>query len=129
MKKGLLGILAMGLMSTAANAGTLSMRFAGGATDITMAAASDTATIEVVFSHGVLDGAKNKVTGTDLRFDVGNLVVGPFGPYVEDGSTKFSVTSISTPIIGWNTAATTLGPFNRQGFFASAGDPAGLAGP
>jgi hypothetical protein len=130
MKKGLLGILAVGLITSAANAGQLSMRFAGGGTEREMTAASDSVTIEVLFAMNATDSSKNRVTGTDLRFDVGTLAPGVGGDYVVDGSTKFSVTSI-TPgaFANWNTAAATLGPFNRQGFFASAGDPAGVSGP
>jgi hypothetical protein len=128
MKKGLLGILAVGMITTAANAGQLSLRFAGGGTEIDMAP-GDTATIEVVFAMNSTDTTKGRLTGADLRFDVGDLAAGVGGNYVaDDAEAKFTVTSIATAMANWNTAAATIGPFNRLGFFASAGDPAGVSG-
>jgi len=135
MKKGLLGILAVGMMTTAANAATLSMRFAGGGNEVTLDS-SQSATIEIVITYGANDGPKSPstLTGLDARFDVGDIVPGaPGAPgvpgyrpeYIADGSTKYTVESVST-LPGWNTAATTLGPFNALGFFLStnSGDAA-----
>jgi hypothetical protein len=144
MKKGLLGILAVGLMTTAANAGELSLRFAGGGTEIEMAP-GDTATIEVVLNMNrsqdfVSTSTFSMATGLNARFDVGSLVPGA-GPsptpaarpgwnnqYVQDGSTKFSVTDINTPM-PWDLSASSPvgGAFNRDFFFAAA-DPAGVQG-
>jgi len=139
MKKALLSILAVGMLSTAANAATLSMRFAGGGTEVTLSP-SQSATVEIVITMGINDGAKNpsKLTGLDLRFDVGGLAINPdavgdpgagAGEYVVDGSTKFAVTGVATPIVGWSTAASTLPPavFNGS-YFLSTGDPNGLVG-
>jgi hypothetical protein len=135
MKKGLLGILAVGMMATAADAATLSMRFVGGGNEATMGV-SDSATIEVLITMGVNDGPKSpsRLTGADLRFDVGSTADAGFGPYVvadsgNGGNGKFSVTG-ATAFPGWSTAATSGvgGPFNGD-FFLSGGDPAGVAGP
>jgi len=138
MKKGLLGILAVGMMATAANAATLSMRFAGGGNEVTLGA-SQSATIEVVITMGINDGLKNpsKLTGLDLRFDVGGTAINPDavgdqgsdGRYVIDGSTKYDVTGVASPIVGWSTAASNPVPavFNGS-YFLSAGDPNGLVG-
>jgi hypothetical protein len=130
MKKGLLGILAVGMMSTAANAGILSLRFAGGATEVTLAP-SESVTVEVIFRMNATDKKTNKVTGFDARFDVGGLTASPTGEYVQDGSLKDTVTAASPgAFANWNTAATSGvgGPFNGD-FFMSAGDPAGVSGP
>lgn len=133
MKKGLLGILAVGLITSAASAGQLSMRFAGGGTSIDMAL-GDTATIEVTFAMNSTDKAIHRVTGIDARIDVGALVTGASGDYVQDGAIKDVVTSVSAgsgPLFtNWNTAASssTPAPFNGS-FFFSAGDPAGAQGP
>jgi hypothetical protein len=144
MKKGLLGILAVGLMTTAANAAELSLRFAGGGTEIEMAP-GDTATIEVVLNMNrpqdwISTSTFSFASGLNARFDVGSLAPGA-GPsptpaarpgwnnqYVQDGSTKFSVTGISTPM-PWDTSASSPvgGAFNRDFFFAAA-DPAGVNG-
>jgi len=142
MKKGLLGILAVGMLTTAANAGTLSMRFAGGGTEVTLDGGSQSVTIEVLITMGAQDGPKtpSRLTGLDLRFDVGSIVAGEAASagatnagyvpeYVSDGSTKFVTTGVSSPIAGWSNGATILGDFNRLGTFASTGDPAGLIGP
>jgi hypothetical protein len=130
MKKGLLGILAVGMITSAANAGTLGMRFAGGGTEIAMAP-GDTATVEITFAMTSLDKAVHRVTGIDARLDVGPLAASATGDYVQDGSVKNAVTSV-TPgaFANWNTAAssTTPAPFNGS-FFFSAGDPAGASGP
>lgn len=127
MKKGLLGILAVGIMSSAANAGVLSLRFAGGATEVTLAQ-SQSVTVEVLFAMNATDKKANKVTGIDARFDVGPLAGS--GAYVVDGSTKMTITSISTPQASWTTAASNSLPATFNGsYFAAAGDPAGVAGP
>jgi len=138
MKKGLLGILAVGIMATAANAATLSMRFAGGGNEVTLGV-SQSATVEVVITMGTFDGPKtpSRLTGLDLRFDVGGIAINPdavgdngsTGEYVVDGSTKFSVTAI-TGFPGWSTAASNMVPavFNGS-YFLSAGDPNGTIGP
>jgi hypothetical protein len=128
MKKSLLGILAVGLFTTSANAGILSLRFAGGGNEVTMGP-SDTATIEVVFQMTAIQTGKARLTGADMRFEVGGLAAGVGGDYVFDDSHKFTVESVATPIAGWSTAASILGEFNQNGFFLSAGDPAGAAGP
>jgi hypothetical protein len=133
MKKGLLGILAVGMMSSAANAGILSLRFAGGATEITMDQASQTATLEVVFQMTATDNpAKNqsRLAGLESRFDVGSATPGVGGsPYVDDGSTKFSVASV-TPRAGWLNNGDAGGQtFNRDSFFlALGGDAAAIIG-
>jgi hypothetical protein len=131
MKKSLLGILAVGVFATAANAATLSMRFAGGGNEVTLGP-SDSVTVEVVITMGVNDGPKtpSKLTGIDMRFDVGGLADGGFGPYVLDGGQddKLAVTDVSSPIGAWSNAASILGSFDRLGFFMSVGDPAGTTG-
>jgi len=129
MKKVLLGILAVGLTATAANAATLGLRFAGGATEVTMANPSDSATIEVVLTwNGTLDQGKNpsKTSGGNFRFDVGSLAPGVGGNYIQDGSDKFVVTGHGTTNVGWNTDGSSAAGsvFNRSFFFA-AEDPTG----
>jgi hypothetical protein len=108
------------------------MRFAGGGNEITMGAASDTATVEIVISFGVNDGPKtpSRLTGLDMRFDVGSLADGGFGPYVQDGGAnpKFTAGNVASPNSVWSNAATIEGTFDRLGFFMSIGDPAGSAG-
>jgi hypothetical protein len=137
MKKGLLGILAVGIMATAANAATLSMQFAGGGNEVTLGA-SQSATVEIVITMGINDGAKSpsKLTGFDMRFDVGGIAINPDavgdqgsdGRYVVDGSTKYDVTGI-TGFAGWSTAASDAVPHVFNGsYFLSAGDPNGLIG-
>jgi len=130
MKKGLLGLIAVGMIATAANAATLSMRFAGGGNEVTLAP-SQSATVEVVITMGLADGPKSpsKLTGFDMRFEVGDVADAGFGPYVVDGSTKYSVTE-HTAFPGWSLAAASPLPntFNSS-YFLSAGDPAGLIGP
>jgi hypothetical protein len=133
MKKGLLGILAVGMMSSAASAGTLSLRFAGGATEITMDQASQTATLEVVFQMTSTDVAgknSSRLAGMESRFDVGSATAGDGGnPYIDDGSTKFSVVSV-TPRAGWLNNGDAGGQtFNRDSFFlALGGDAAPILG-
>jgi hypothetical protein len=131
MKKGLVGILAVGFMATAANAATLSMRFAGGATEITMGAASDSATIEVLLTWNTLDGGKapSKISSINARFDVGTVVPGVGGNYVQDtfpAPSKWVVTDTATSVAGWNTDGSSApgAAFDRSYFFASE-DPAG----
>jgi len=136
MKKGLLGILAAGLMTSAANAGILNLRFAGGATEITMDQASNTATIEVVLNlvAGV-DKAATQCTGVNLRFDVGSLAPSdvPGQSYVLDNGSpdKFSVTSVSTTVGSWNTGQSlgVPGEFHRDSFYLAAGHDGGSIGP
>jgi len=130
MKKGLLSILAVGLMATAANAAQLSLRFAGGATEVTMAGPSDSATIEVLLTFTAPnDNGKtpSSTSGINARFEVGDLLPGTGGSYILDGSNKFVVTETTTPIAGWTTSASG-GPgttFNGEYFFA-AEDPTGV---
>jgi hypothetical protein len=116
-------MLATGLAATSANAGLLSIRFAGGGSEVTLAP-SESATIEVVFQMQATDKKTNQVTGFDARFEVGQLATSDSGDYVADGSTKLMVSSAGTTIPGWNTAATSgVGEVFNSAFFMSAGDP------
>ena len=107
----------------------LAMRFAGGGSEVTLGP-TQTAVIEVTFTMTSSQTSKSRCTGVDARFDVGTIVPGVGGDYVLDGSDDFMVTDI-TPgnFANWNAGAAVLGPFNRLGFFLSAGDPAGVSGP
>jgi len=145
MKKCLMGLLAAGLMATAANAAELSLRFAGGGTEATLDA-SGSVTIEVLIKMTGFDVstdtavASSFLTGIDARFDVGPLALGTPDPvagpanwrqeYISPGdtSTKLSVTSVSG-YPGWDTAQSigVGGAFNRN-FFLAAGDTAGALG-
>jgi hypothetical protein len=149
MKRGLLGILAAGMVATAANAGELSLRFAGGGTEINMMP-GDTATVEVVLNMNraqdwVSTSTFSFTTGLNARFDVGSLVdgAGPSGTpaarpgwvnqYIQDEgtATKYSVTGIRSAIPNWDLSASG-GPggsvaFNRTFFFGAA-DPEGVSG-
>jgi hypothetical protein len=118
----------MGLMAAAANAGTLSMRFAGDGNEVTMAP-SDTVTIEIVFEMSATqDGPKtpSRLTGMDLRFEVGAIVPGVGQDYVanDSGLNKFVVTGSSADQSGWNNNSDPNGSFfNLGGFFYSVTDP------
>jgi hypothetical protein len=141
MKKGLLGILAVGLMTTAANAAGLSLRFAGGATEITMTGASDSATIEVLLTfsaNGFDNSTKNpsKISSINARFDVGDLAPGVGGQYIDDdfGDTdagKWVVTSTDVGVdspAAWNTLGSSPNGTNfDQGYFFASEDPTGAA--
>jgi len=138
MKKGLLGILAVGLTATAANAAQLSLRFAGGGTEVTMGPeASGSATIEVLltFTAPFDNSAKtpSRISTINARFEVGDLAINPDGggTYIQDdfGDTdagKWVVTDTSTDVAGWNTdgASPDGNPFDASYFFA-AEDPSG----
>jgi hypothetical protein len=137
MKKGLLGALAVAFMTTAANAAVLSLRFAGGATEITMGPeSSDSATIEVLltFSANGFDNSTktpSKISSINARFDVGDLAAGVGGQYIDDdfGDTdagKWVVTGTETPVAGWNTLGSSPNgnDFDLSYFFA-AEDPTG----
>jgi hypothetical protein len=130
MKRVLLGVLAAGFMASAANAATLSMRFAGGATEVTMAGPSDSATIEVLMTfaaNGIDNSTKtpSATSGVNLRFEVGDIVNDGNGPYIQDDfgqpdAGKYVVTGAETPIAGWSTGASTVGsPFDSSFFFAA----------
>jgi hypothetical protein len=134
MKKVLLGILAVGLTATAANAAQLSLRFAGGATEVTMGpAASDSVTIEVLLTFTApLDNTKSpsKTSGINARFEVGDRVPGFGGDYFQDtfgGPSKFVVTDTSTPVAGWNSdGASADGNAFDSSYFFAAEDPTGV---
>jgi hypothetical protein len=137
MKKSLVGLLAVGFMATAANAATLSMRFAGGATEITMAGPSDSVTIEVLltFSANGFDNSTktpSRTSGINARFEVGDLADAGFGPYIEDDfgqpdAGKWVVTETTTPVAGWNTlGSSAAGAAFDSSYFFAAEDPTGV---
>jgi hypothetical protein len=133
MKKSLVGLLAVGFMATAANAAQLSLRFAGGATEVTMAGPSDSATIEVLLTWTAADGGKNpsKTSGINARFEVGDRVPGVGGDYIEDDfgqpdAGKYVVTETTTPVAGWNTlGSSAAGAAFDSSYFFAAEDPTG----
>jgi hypothetical protein len=106
------------------------MRFAGGGNEITLGAASDTATVEIVMDYGAFETSKTRLTGLDMRFDVGSLADGGFGSYVQDGGSnpKFTAGNVASSNALWSNAATIEGTFDRLGFFFSIGDPGGVSG-
>lgn len=119
--------ISLGVEPASARAGILSIRFAGGANEITLTP-SQSATIEVTLTYvpGV-DKAATKCTRIDSRFDVGGLADAGFGDYVVDGPSPLTVTSVVPQWSGWTTLATTGvgGAFNND-LFLSVGDPAGV---
>jgi hypothetical protein len=122
-------------MASAANAATLSMRFAGGATEVTMGAQSDSATIEVLLTfsaNGIDNSTKtpSSTSGINARFEVGDIVNGPNGPYIEDNfgqpdTGKFVVTDVATPVAGWSNSAVDPGQVFDSSFFFGAEDTTG----
>lgn len=118
----LLALVLTGVLARGADAALLHMQFAGGASEVTLAL-SGSVRIDVLWTMQTTDTPKSLLTGVDLRFHV-NDVPDPDGSTQHD---KFVVTSMSTAVPTWTTAATNgVGSFFSEGnFFLSAGDPMG----
>ena len=134
MKKYVLLFLIVGLVAQTANAGMLSMEFAGGGNEATLAYVSDTVTVDVVWTMHALDGpgpppppAAHTLTALAMRFnlttnDPRTFTGGETFTYDPD---HITVQSVSTPLSGWGTGATVgVGNYltDDQSFYLAAGD-------
>lgn len=113
-----------------ADAGLLSMRFAGGSSETTLSP-SQSATIEVCFQLGPFEKAVHRLTRFEARFDVGSLTPGVGGQYVVEDQSPLTVTSAASGTIpNWNSTGTSgVGGGFDSSFFLTAGDPNGVSGP
>lgn len=133
MKSARIGIaITIALVGPSADAALLSIQFAGGGAEVTLAQ-GQSATIEVVFTGDEWDSkspiTETDVSGTDLRFDVGTLATGVGGSYVLDGPTDFLVTNVLPGNFqNWQSHSLHFLYFNCS-FFLAAGDPSGVSGP